>query len=198
MHATVPMSEPVPTIREDTVTTPSTGPILLCYDRSVGSVRAIETAGALFPGRAAIVLHVWSPMAALGAVYGALVPSAAFDEREITQAAMLLAEEGVRMADGAGLEATPAIASARFDGTANTILAVAEQHQAGVIVVGARGLSAMRAIVLGSVSHGVVQHAHCPVLVIPPVQHAEPLAAMVEPVLARTFVPAGIPAVATP
>jgi hypothetical protein len=53
-------------------------PILLCFDRSDGARRAIQTAGELFPGRTAVVLHVWSPIAIAVAAYGAsLVPAAA-------------------------------------------------------------------------------------------------------------------------
>jgi nucleotide-binding universal stress UspA family protein len=37
-----------------------------------------------------------------------------------------------------------------------------------LLVVGARGLSAAGRIFLGSVSDGVVHHAHCPVLVVRP------------------------------
>jgi nucleotide-binding universal stress UspA family protein len=174
------------------VRTSETDPILLCYDHSVGARRAIEAAVALFPGRNAIVLHIWSPVAAIGAVYGAMVPSAAFDESEIQRSAMLLAEEGARLATDAGLDATPATASARFDGTSNTILAFAEQRDVAVIVLGARGLSAVRSLVLGSVSHAVVQHAHCPVLVIPPAQHAEAVMAPIDAERAFAVVPPGI------
>ena len=43
--------------------TTAAGPLLLCYDGSDGAYRAIGTAGALFPGQRAVVLHVWTPMA---------------------------------------------------------------------------------------------------------------------------------------
>jgi nucleotide-binding universal stress UspA family protein len=178
--------------KENTMDTRDAGPVVLCYDRSVGSLRAIETASALFPGHATIVLHVWNPVAALGAVYGAMVPSAAFHRGEAQRAAMQVAEEGAALANEAGLEATAAAASAQFDGTSTTILKVAEQHDAEVIVLGARGLSALRSVVLGSVSHAVVQRAHCPVLVVPPVKHAEAVIAPVEPEVAHTPLQLGI------
>jgi len=44
---------------------------------------------------------------------------------------------------------------------------IANAHDAELIVVGHRGLGAVRSIVLGSVSGYVVQHATCPVLVVP-------------------------------
>ena len=42
----------------------------------------------------------------------------------------------------------------------------AEQH-ADMIVLGSRGLKAIRSFLMGSVSNYVVHHAHCPVMVIP-------------------------------
>jgi nucleotide-binding universal stress UspA family protein len=48
-----------------------------------------------------------------------------------------------------------------------TIIAVAEQEDVAVIVVGARGLSAAPAA-LGSVSARISRHAGRPVLVVPP------------------------------
>ena len=54
------------------MSTSATGPIMLCYDRSDGARRAIEVAGALFPGREAVVLHVWSPIAVVAAAYGGI------------------------------------------------------------------------------------------------------------------------------
>lgn len=52
------------------------------------------------------------------------------------------------------------------------ILQKAEEVGAGLIVIGSRGIGAMRRTLMGSVSDSVVRHAHCPVLVV----RGEPLA----------------------
>ncbi len=49
---------------------------------------------------------------------------------------------------------------------AEQIINLSEEIGAGVVVVGSRGLSALRRAVLGSVSESVVRHAHCPVFVV--------------------------------
>lgn len=54
----------------------------------------------------------------------------------------------------------------RLGKPADEILAVAKQDKADLIVTGAKGLGAIRRILLGSVSTRVVQHAHCAVLVV--------------------------------
>jgi nucleotide-binding universal stress UspA family protein len=46
------------------------------------------------------------------------------------------------------------------------ILDLAEEIGANLIVLGSRGHSTVERLVLGSVSEGVVHHAHCPVLVL--------------------------------
>jgi nucleotide-binding universal stress UspA family protein len=50
--------------------------------------------------------------------------------------------------------------------TVEEILKTANEGKYDLIVVGARGLSTIKEILLGSVSHGVVMHANCPVLVV--------------------------------
>jgi len=48
------------------------------------------------------------------------------------------------------------------------IVALAEELQAGLIVIGSRGLGGVRRALMGSVSDSVLRHAHCPVLVVRP------------------------------
>lgn len=145
----------------------STHPILLCYDGSPGAQRAIHVAGALFPGREAVVLHIWRPLAGVVAAY-AIVPIATYDETELRRAAMQLATDGAALAASAGLDARPEIAEATFDSDWRAIVNAADSVGAGLVVLGARGLSAFKSVVLGSVSHGVSQHSHVPVLIVPP------------------------------
>ncbi len=47
-----------------------------------------------------------------------------------------------------------------------TIVNQAVKENADLIIVGTRGLGGFKKLILGSVSNGVVSHAHCPVLVI--------------------------------
>jgi nucleotide-binding universal stress UspA family protein len=165
----------------ETPLTPSdTHPILLCYDGSAGSRRAVEQAASLFPGHAALVLHVWTPLAVTAFAYGAMmIPSV--DEGEIEEAAAKVAEEGAALANEHGLVAAPVVAEATYEGTWHAVVECATVHDAAVIAIGARGLSTFKSILLGSVSHGVVQHAARPVLVVPPPSRVElPAAAAAE------------------
>jgi nucleotide-binding universal stress UspA family protein len=49
---------------------------------------------------------------------------------------------------------------------ANRLIEAAERHQADVIVMGSRGLSDIKGMFLGSVTHKVLHMAECPVLVV--------------------------------
>lgn len=48
-----------------------------------------------------------------------------------------------------------------------TILEQAEETGAEAIVLGSRGLTGVKSLLLGSVSHAVLQHADRPVIVVP-------------------------------
>ena len=143
-------------------------PILICYDGSEGAQRAIETTGVLFPGRRAIVLHAWSPMAIIAASYLGALTMLDYDDEVAQAAASKIAEEGCNLAKEAGLKAQPEITEVTLDGAPHVILDIAKQYEAELIVLGARGLSPFKSVMLGSVSHSVAQHAHLPVLIVPP------------------------------
>ena len=49
---------------------------------------------------------------------------------------------------------------------ASGILSMAQSHSVDLIIMGSRGLGAIQEFVIGSVSHRVSTHAHCPVLLI--------------------------------
>ena len=53
------------------------------------------------------------------------------------------------------------------EGHAGNVL-VAESETADLVVIGRRGHGALTEFLLGSTSHQVADHAHCPVVIVPP------------------------------
>jgi nucleotide-binding universal stress UspA family protein len=145
------------------------GPLLLCYDGSQDAKRAIERAGALFAGRRALVVTVWQPIADLDgfAWTGAIASQVDVVElnRVAAQEGGRVADEGVRLALRAGLKAEP-LAVEATDSVWRAIVEIAGRHDAAAIVMGSRGLTGVRSILLGSVSSAVMHHADRPTLVI--------------------------------
>jgi nucleotide-binding universal stress UspA family protein len=75
------------------------------------------------------------------------------------------AEEGAQLAQSGGF---PAEARAEFDADVwRSIVDVARQLDATVVVLGSRGLHGLRELVEGDAPHQVAIHAHRPVLVVP-------------------------------
>ena len=48
----------------------------------------------------------------------------------------------------------------------NTLVKYADENEIELIVIGNRGLSTLQEMVMGSVSHKVIQKANCPVLIV--------------------------------
>ncbi|MGH9972303.1 MAG: universal stress protein, partial [Nitrososphaeraceae archaeon] len=48
----------------------------------------------------------------------------------------------------------------------STILEYAENENTDLIIIGTRGVTGFKRILLGSVASGIITYAHCPVLVI--------------------------------
>jgi len=57
--------------------------------------------------------------------------------------------------------------------TVQEIIKAAKEGAFDLIVIGARGISKIRELLLGSVTDGVIHHAPCPVLVIKPTSQPE-------------------------
>lgn len=66
-----------------------------------------------------------------------------------------------------GLDARLEVADVMAGGAAHAIAEIAKEAGADLIVVGTRGHGPIAELLLGSVSHRLVQTAHCPVMVVP-------------------------------
>jgi nucleotide-binding universal stress UspA family protein len=128
---------PYPLLSDDAAAL-GTGPVLVGWDGSAGSRRALDAARRLWPDR-----HVL-----LGVVDqdGSAAPD------DAPSAAVLRLDS-----DAPGSSAAVAAA----------LSAAARAHGAAVVAVGSRGRSALREVVLGSVAMGTLHRAHRPVLVVP-------------------------------
>ena len=76
-----------------------------------------------------------------------------------------LADEGARIAQQAGLISEP-VAVEAAGSVWKTIVEIADRDDAATIVMGFRGLTGLRALLLGSVSSAVVNHADRPTLIV--------------------------------
>jgi nucleotide-binding universal stress UspA family protein len=145
-------------------------PTLIAYNGSLPAQEAVRAAAAVLAGRSAIILTVWASLRHGAAATRLALPDevvaagvAALDG-EARDNALRVAEEGARLARAGGLGADP-IEAMRRGGVAATIVAVAEEHNASVVVVGSRGRSAVRSTVVGSVTYGLLHAVRRPVLV---------------------------------
>ena len=71
--------------------------------------------------------------------------------------------EGEKIAKAEGIQVETLLKEGHI---VEEILKKAREGNFDLIVIGARGISKMKEILLGSVSHGVTTHAPCPVLVV--------------------------------
>ena len=140
--------------------------ILVAYDGSEHSAKALRMACALaskFLSKL-VVVNVYSSPAY--AVVGPSVPIAAVESVE--KGLQKRAEELVRQAVGiARGEAVAASGEAlKASSAVEAIIRYARMNEVALIILGTRGLTGFRKLMVGSVSGGVVTHAHCPVLVV--------------------------------
>ena len=143
--------------------------ILIAYDGSDDAKAAIAATGTLFPGEQINVLNVWhrfiDTMARVGGGMGVIVDYDEID-KDTEKAAGDKAEEGAALAREAGLDASARVAMVETT-VADAILNQAEVLTAGAVVCGSRGLTGLKSLMMGSVSHALLQHAQLPVVVVP-------------------------------
>ena len=91
---------------------------------------------------------------------GGAIPS------ESDQEAMEAVETAVKTLTDAGITAHGVVDDAIFGHAARYIVEAADEHDAGVIVMGSRGRSDIAGLVLGSTAHKVIHLTHRPVLIV--------------------------------
>lgn len=115
------------------------GPVLTCWDGSDGAQAAFAAAQRFFPDRELLRAYVDDNNAAQAETEGRYPPP-------------------IHLERGRGLHARA---------TSDALIGCADEHDAAVLLVGARRRSAAREILLGSIALATVHHAHRPVMVVP-------------------------------
>ena len=157
--------------------------IVIGYDGSPTSQEAVRHGAALLrEAGPAVIVTVWEPglgMATAELPTGLDTPASPLNVEtamEIDDAneqrAHRVAQEGVALAESLGLRAEPEVVPDEAN-VPDTLIQVAQRHDASAIVIGSRGLGGLRARLLGSVTHKLVQHADRPVLVVHTDQHGK-------------------------
>ena len=134
--------------------------ILVPLDGSEHSIKALETAVQIahkFNGKITLI-HVYS----IGGLAVSPTPVRGFIEAIRKVGASILAD-GEKKVKAEGVHVETLLMEGH---TVEQIVKTCREGKFDLIVMGARGLSRIKEMLLGSVSDGVTRHACCPVLVV--------------------------------
>jgi len=134
--------------------------ILVPLDGSEYSIRALKIAVQIalkFDGKITL-MHVYS----IGGLAISPTPVEEFIEAIRKVGASILAD-GEKKVKAEGVQVETLL---REGHTVEQIVKTCREGKFNLIVMGARGLSKIKEMFLGSVSEGVTRHAYCPVLVV--------------------------------
>jgi len=140
--------------------------ILVCSDGSEEAIKAAQSAAELAKkfNSTVVLINVFTPtpgpMPFVGAPEAVSYNQMAVDADEVQEA---VERRTGRVFDEAGI---PYQTRRELGHPVDRIVSVAEEEKADLIVMGSRGLGGFQRFLLGSVSDGVLHHAHCPVLIV--------------------------------
>jgi nucleotide-binding universal stress UspA family protein len=134
--------------------------ILLAVDGSKYSEKAVELAKhlATVGNEEVVVTHVTELLPARFQTYPGL-------DYEADNEVIDLAKGYVAELEAAGIKARAELRSAQYGGIARILTNLAEDLDAGLIVMGSHGRGELTALLLGSVAHKVLHLANRPVLI---------------------------------
>lgn len=143
--------------------------ILVAVDGSDNATRAAKVAVALATkfGAELIVCHV------IPTPTYSSVQAGAFGARNVLhdyfetarKEAKGIVEQVVKLAEADGVEAISVIRDNVFS-VVEGIVKLAEDRRVDLVVIGTRGLSGFRRLLMGGVSLGVINHVHCSVVLV--------------------------------
>ena len=137
--------------------------ILLASDGSECALKAAETAATvatMFASRLT-VLNVFKPVPYIGAFEAPIAPG--LEPKYVAE----IQDEAIRSVSRL-LEGRDILFDCRTEigYPSEEIVRAADEEHCDLIIMGNRGLSGIKSLVLGSVSDQVTHHAHCPVLIV--------------------------------
>jgi len=137
------------------------GKILLAVDGSKNALHAAKVAGDLARAMNSERLRIVVAFAPIPSYLGEPNRQAVIDARlteadEILQAALRVLGSIPGEIHTELIEGSPA----------HAIIDVAETRQSDLIIMGSRGLGSLKGLLVGSTSKTVVDHAHCPVMIV--------------------------------
>ena len=142
------------------------GPIVLAIDGSEGAKLAARAAAEISAAGGSEV-HVIYVLPTAERLYGFHRYSDEVKESLLEQArneaGKFLDAQAERVGSDGGTVGQTYLGTGRPD---EEIIELAEEIDAGMVVIGSRGLGGIRRALVGSVSESVARHAHCPVLVV--------------------------------
>jgi nucleotide-binding universal stress UspA family protein len=140
--------------------------ILVAFDGSKDATNAVRFAANLSKrfGAELIVAHVFgSPSVGLSAASGMPLPDYSELEGAAKAGGQAVLAAGLQVAADSGVKAKGELKEA--PSVVEALVEYAAGEKVDLIVVGTRGMTGFKKLIMGSVSSGLVSHAHCPVLV---------------------------------
>jgi nucleotide-binding universal stress UspA family protein len=155
--------------------TEDTRPVLVAFDGSAESQAAVRAAASLFRDRLVLVVSIWEPGLAMAAMSSPDATGLGYPpptpeqiqavDRAQREHATSVAVAGAQMVNelGGTAEALPVAESLNV---ADAVIEIAETRDAAAVVVGSRGLGAVKSRLLGSTSRRLLHETRRPVLVV--------------------------------
>jgi nucleotide-binding universal stress UspA family protein len=154
----------------------SSGPVVIAFDGSAAARHALRSAATLMAPRRGLVVVVWEAGVAFDL---ASIPSASLEmapaavdyaraaeiDRSLAANAEEMARRGASLATELGM-ACEALAVADELSVGETLVRIARQVDAAVVVVGRHERGRLHDFFVGSTTKELVKHSPCPVLVV--------------------------------